>query len=327
MKGITVVICCYNSASRLHETLKHLYLQKKDNSLRLEIIIVDNASTDDTVFVASEIWKQFKNDDIIFKVIEEKQPGLSFARQCGVSEAKYEYIIFCDDDNWLHEDYVQTAYRLISADKTIGVIGGISTAIGDAAMPAWFAKYEEIYSVGKHAPASGIINNKGYVCGAGMVTRKTVFENAVNNKFPFALSDRKGNALSGGGDVEYCLRLILQGYNIFYSEDLVFKHYIPAYRLTEQYRDDLLKGAQNAQWILKEYFEAVHIKNSSTYIKFMMCNKVVKDGIKSLLRNRDLHPSSRKLLYYLFNIGFKNNAELAVIKHFYNYRHISEKLS
>jgi glycosyltransferase involved in cell wall biosynthesis len=321
-KGISVVICCYNSAERLYETLKHLALQKTNDLFPWEIIIVDNASTDNTAVIAERIWKKFERLDVDFKIAAEQQPGLSHARDCGVSAANFEYIIFCDDDNWLNEDYLEAAFKLIETDNSVGAIGGMSTAVSDVELPGWFELYEHAYATGRQSRIPGYINDRGYVTGAGMVTRKAIFTNAVNSAFPSILTDRKGKLLSGGGDVEYCLRLQLQGYNIYYSEELVFKHFIPSFRLTEEYRDGLFQGAADAQWILKEYFEAAKIKRSN---KLKLFAAALKDFSKSILKRKTPNNASLKLLYYSFNIGFKNRNDLAVIKHFYNYRNKASK--
>ena len=56
MKGISIIICCYNSAKRLHETLKHLALQQVSDTIHWEVILVNNNSTDATTQIALEIW-------------------------------------------------------------------------------------------------------------------------------------------------------------------------------------------------------------------------------------------------------------------------------
>src|SRR6185437_11337360 len=101
--GISVIICCYNSATRITPTLQHLFNQKGISLSSWEIIVVDNASTDNTCEKAIEIWESFGPGKPDFKVISEPTPGLSAARQKGINEALYDYVLFCDDDNWLDE--------------------------------------------------------------------------------------------------------------------------------------------------------------------------------------------------------------------------------
>ena len=54
--AISVVICCHNSAAVLPPTLMHLAAQIVDPSVQWEVVVIDNASTDDTVQVATRAW-------------------------------------------------------------------------------------------------------------------------------------------------------------------------------------------------------------------------------------------------------------------------------
>ena len=54
MKGISVVVCCYNSIARIGETLTYLSNQKVPADVAWEIVLVDNASTDRTADFARE---------------------------------------------------------------------------------------------------------------------------------------------------------------------------------------------------------------------------------------------------------------------------------
>src|SRR5688500_17791752 len=96
-EGLSVVICCYNSAERLPQTLRHLAIQKYSPGLNWEVIIVDNNSLDATADVARKEWAQYSTR-VPLKVVTERDPGLSAARSKGVSSASFEFIVFCDDD-------------------------------------------------------------------------------------------------------------------------------------------------------------------------------------------------------------------------------------
>ena len=60
--GISVIICCYNSSLRLDETLKHL-INQKTHGFNWELIVVDNASTDNTEAYARLVLTDVKNID------------------------------------------------------------------------------------------------------------------------------------------------------------------------------------------------------------------------------------------------------------------------
>jgi hypothetical protein len=101
--GVSVVLCCYNSVGRLPETLRHLSMQRLPSGCQWEVLLVDNASQDDTAFVASGLWEDLGRPAPL-RIVHEPIPGLSSARNAGIRNACYEYVILCDDDNWLAPD-------------------------------------------------------------------------------------------------------------------------------------------------------------------------------------------------------------------------------
>ena len=251
--GVSIIICCYNSALRLPETIKYLALQKIHSCKNIEIILINNASTDDTSIVATKEWSKYINCEIEFQVVDQPVPGLSNARHIGVEVSKYEYVVFCDDDNWLCENYIQTTIDILNSDERIAAVGGYGKAISNSDFPEWFEQYEAGYAVGKRGFKSGYLKG-GYqlLTGAGLSFRKTLYLKAFS-ELPSLLADRKGNELSSGGDSEICLRFLLLGYRLYYDERLVYKHFIPSERLTIEYRVKLYAGFEQAAPYLRIY--------------------------------------------------------------------------
>ncbi len=187
--GTSVIICCYNSAKRLPETLQHLAEQFIPEGFNMEIILVNNASTDNTVSLASEIWNRFDFKNIQFKIINESRPGQMFARMRGAEEAQFETLVFCDDDNWLDKNYVFLAYEMLKKTMTIGAGGGKNLPVTNADdYPEWFEEYKNYYGMGIPAGNSGYVSHKTFVLGAGMVTRKTLFLKIFDDEYPSLLN-------------------------------------------------------------------------------------------------------------------------------------------
>lgn len=240
MQGLSVIICCYNSAARLSQTLAHLAKQVTD--VNWEVIVVDNNSTDQTKEVAEQEWKKSSLKTEL-RVVAEKTPGLSAARQKGVQESKFDTIIFCDDDNWLASDYVDTAFKLIHADPTIGAIGAHGTPVFETTEPKWFKNFQSFFAVGEqHDSIAHDINNFQYVYGAGVVINKAALEQLNGLGFVNITTDRIGNKLVSGGDIELCLALQLIGYKVVYNPSLRFQHFMTAPRLTLRYALRLASG-------------------------------------------------------------------------------------
>ena len=92
----SVIVCCYNSAPRLRETLLHLAQQEVTEGFNWEVVLVDNNSTDGTAEVAQSLWAKYGNP-VPLRIVKEHTPGLSYARKKGVEESKGELLVFCDD--------------------------------------------------------------------------------------------------------------------------------------------------------------------------------------------------------------------------------------
>ena len=96
--GVSIMICCHNGAARLPETLAHLSRQKVDPGIPWEVLIVDNASTDDTAPRARQLWPESAPAPL--RIIPEPQQGKPYACLRGLNEARYEFLGIIDDDNW-----------------------------------------------------------------------------------------------------------------------------------------------------------------------------------------------------------------------------------
>jgi glycosyltransferase involved in cell wall biosynthesis len=247
-KGLTIVVCCYNSAERLHQTLQHIAAQKCSGHIDWELIIVNNNSTDTTVSVAKAFAASHPSLQI--KILDESKPGLSFARHCGFVNAAFEYVLLCDDDNWLDPYYLETAYNLMESNPEIGVLGGVGNAVADINIPDWFKRNENSYAVGKLFGNAGYVK---YVYGAGMILRLPVYLNGLKKGFTSLLSDRKGKELSSGGDIELCYMFRLMGYKVFQSEQLKFDHFVDEGKLTDDYRQRINKGFAKTLLALRPY--------------------------------------------------------------------------
>ncbi|WKN44449.1 glycosyltransferase [Tunicatimonas pelagia] len=253
VNGVSVIVCCYNSASRLPQTLKHIAQQKVSNNTSWEVIVVDNASTDNTAGVASQLWQEYGQPTTL-KIIYERQAGLSFARHAGFTSAKYEYCLFCDDDNWLGENYVASVFQIMEKDDRIGVLGGIGEAVCEIEPPEWFEAKQASYAVGSQSLAEGdITHSRGFVYGAASTYRKSVYWSLRKNGYEGFLTGRKGGKMTAGDDSELCYNYAIKGYKIYYSPRLKFKHFIPANRLTESYYQKMCEGFTNSRVVLTLY--------------------------------------------------------------------------
>lgn len=122
---ISVVVPIYNVEKYLNKCVDSLLNQDYTN---LEIILVDDGSTDNSSKIADEYKEKNKN----IKVIHKENGGLSSARNTGLKEAIGKYIIFIDSDDWIDTKMISTLFNLIKEnDADISICGFLRTSGSD----------------------------------------------------------------------------------------------------------------------------------------------------------------------------------------------------
>lgn len=104
---VSVIVPTYNFGKYIGKCVDSILNQSYDN---IEIIIVNDGSTDDTKNILEELKKDNSNIIIINKVNE----GVSVARNIGLDCASGEYVIFVDGDDYLSQDSVEYMVDLIN---------------------------------------------------------------------------------------------------------------------------------------------------------------------------------------------------------------------
>ncbi|MBS1516783.1 MAG: glycosyltransferase [Bacteroidetes bacterium] len=329
-KGVSVVICCYNSAKLLPVTLEHLSRQKTRNYVDWEVVVVNNASSDNTTEVALSEWNKYPGCKGELRVVDQPVPGLSAAREKGIEQSRYEYIIFCDDDNWLDENYIQNVVRVMRSNSEIAIAGCETQEVCEVEPPEWFHKWKNwSYAVGQQFERPGDITwSRGFVWGAGMVLRREALEKLYGEGFKSLLTDRKGKELASGGDTELCYALRLAGWRIWYEPELKLKHYMTAPRLKWDYFLKLWKGFGISTAGLDTYLNVIPgdmIEGNYVEIKktwnenYDDAKQKLKDiGLKKVYFSKDIPEGDPDMPLIVFNQA--RLKELKQIRKLYNSR-------
>lgn len=209
----SVVISSRNRAHALagcFDALSKAALNAADMSV--ELVFVDNNSTDGT----AEIVRQWSaSAPIPVQIIHESKPGLSNARNAGITAAKGRILAFTDDDCEVSPDYFHTLSRLFADDDEIVMRGG-RVDLGDARdLPITIKTDDERAVLTRDLHAGGFIHG-------------------CNMAFPKALIDRiglfdprfgAGAEFRSGEDTDYIHRAFAAGFTVEYRPELVVKHF------------------------------------------------------------------------------------------------------
>src|SRR5262249_114394 len=249
--GISVIVCSHNGAGRVPTTLLHLKSQIP-SAIPWEVLVVDNASTDDTAEVARACWE---GGPVPLRVVNEAHLGVRYARERGFLETKREYLAFVDDDNWVADDWVATAYQILAADSRLGAVGSVLIPACQVPSPDWFENYHSSFAVLTYSDLLRMSEPPKSLPTAGLCIRKRAWEMLVRNGFHFQLSGSVGDSVQGGEDTELTIALRLSGWDLRIDPRLRLQHFMSARRLRWDYLRKLLRSYGASHVALDAYSE------------------------------------------------------------------------
>ena len=102
---ISVIVPVYKVEDCIVRCLDSLRRQSFTN---IEILLIDDASPDN----CGKICELYAEKDSRFRVIHNlTNQGLSVARNIGITNARCDWLMFVDSDDWVHKDYCKEAYE------------------------------------------------------------------------------------------------------------------------------------------------------------------------------------------------------------------------
>ncbi len=130
---ITVAVCTRNRAAGLERLLGSFEQMRIPDSLRWEVLVVDNCSTDKT----REVVEGFRGR-LPIRLLTEMRIGLSKARNCAVDGARGCYLCWTDDDVIVPADWLEVYWRAFCDHPEAAVFGGRIVAVAEAPQARWF---------------------------------------------------------------------------------------------------------------------------------------------------------------------------------------------
>jgi len=111
MPKVSVIVPVYNAEKYIKKCLESIINQTMKD---LEIIVVDDGSTDNSAEIIDETIKS--NDSTIIKYYKKENGGLSDARNYGAKYAEGKYISFIDSDDFIDEDLYENLERYMDEE-------------------------------------------------------------------------------------------------------------------------------------------------------------------------------------------------------------------
>lgn len=231
--GITIAVPTYNRAHFLKFSLLSLQRLVRPAGIDIEIVIIDNDSTDNTaevVAAAAEI------SEIPVRYVRELNQGLCFCRNTALRIALHDDVVYFDDDVEVNPQWLIGYVEAVEAFGADCVVGPVYAHFLDPPpqnlSPRILRSLSSVYSLKGEQPRVLSSEEAHEVPGCNFGVRKR----AALEVGGFDVNlDRKGKGLLAGGDFEFGRRLVLNGKRVCYHPFCSIKHIITSEKLSKGY--------------------------------------------------------------------------------------------
>lgn len=206
---ISLIVAAYNIEQFITRCITSLINQTFEN---LEIIIVNDGSTDNTLHIIDELKKSNKN----IKVINQENRGLIEARKTGFENSTGEYILFVDGDDWLERKAVEILYTNAIKENADIVLFNAFNSYDDGTRTNFNTfNINSIDEIKKDILKALFLDNVLPVVWAKFIKRSFIIEN--NIKFP--------KDISYGEDLAFVSKLFMNKPSITLIDDKLYNYF------------------------------------------------------------------------------------------------------
>jgi len=216
LPAISVIVCTRDRPLSLKRCLETLALLDYP---AYEVVVVDNCSRDPKV---AEIVSESG-----FRYVREDRPGLDWARNRGIQEARNDIVAYIDDDALASPGWLRGVAQGFEEPDVMAVTGLVLPAEIETGAQHDFERYGGMSGgVTGHTIRRSKIGNKalfwasGWGVGANMAFRRELFE--AIGQFDVALD--VGTPTCGGGDIEFFYRTVAAGFALRYEPAAFMRH-------------------------------------------------------------------------------------------------------
>ena len=236
--SITVLICTYNRARLLRETLAAMRTMVPADDARVEIIVVDNNSTDNTPLVVAEAARL---SPVPVIGLSELRQGKSFALNRGLEAATGDVIALTDDDVWPDPHWLNRIVAAFRAHDVTFVFGKVLPRWGRMPPPEMLLQKAQdiwgplaIVDYGDDAVEyDPDRTGQRLPVGANLAFVRQTLVTIGGWRTDLG---KVNNTLISGEDHEIFMRLRRFGlYSGYYDPGISVRHFVPAARLTRAY--------------------------------------------------------------------------------------------
>ncbi|MEM6252379.1 MAG: hormogonium polysaccharide biosynthesis glycosyltransferase HpsE [Cyanobacteria bacterium P01_D01_bin.156] len=237
----TIAICTYNGAQRIPAVLDLLLQQVGTQSIRWEVFVVDNNSSDMTAEVVQQYQQNWPAETPL-RYFFEKRQGAAYARQLAIKSAQSELVGFLDDDNLPHPTWVTAAYEFSQNHPHVGAYGSQIHGQFDCELPDDFERIRSFFALTQRGESAHVYQPRRRVLppSAGLVVRRDAWLSNVPEQL--ILTGRHDEQMLTGEDLEAISHIRRGNWEIWHNPAMKVRHQIPSHRLQRSYLLSFFRG-------------------------------------------------------------------------------------
>jgi GT2 family glycosyltransferase len=205
IQSVSVVIPTFNGASRIGRCLDALLGQTKPEALEVEIIVVNDGSTDNTAEAVS------RYPEVL--LINQANAGPAAARNCGAREAKGDILLFTDDDCVPTSDWLRSILDPFKEPDVVGSKGAYRTRQKSIVARFVQIEYEDRYRLMEGEDKIDFIDTYS----AAFRRDRFLEMNGYDTSFPVACAE----------DIELSYRMSARGWKMVFVPSAIVYHTHP----------------------------------------------------------------------------------------------------
>jgi succinoglycan biosynthesis protein ExoM len=216
---VSISIATYKRSELLKKLMESLILQKTNNEISFEVVVVDN----DPQGSAEEVVRNYKNSRVLdVKYFIQPVKNISLTRNVGVENAVGEYLLFIDDDEIASPDWIQSMVDTICKYNADAVFGRVLSYFEEGT-PDWI-KNNPLFN--RQAPPTG--TEASFTRSGNCIVKASLLKN-----IPGPFDPQYGT--TGGEDTHLFERLRKQGAKFINCYEGYTSEYVPPQRATFNY--------------------------------------------------------------------------------------------
>jgi glycosyltransferase involved in cell wall biosynthesis len=232
---VSVLICTWNRADHLRDTLASLAQSVVPASVAWEVLVVDNNSGDHTPNVVRTAARAYP---VPLRYLFEPRQGRSCAMNAGLAACRAPIVAFTDDDVRVAAEWLDAAVAPFRDDAAIDYTGGPVRPIWEAPPPAWFeasgrALWGTLAILDYGAEPFVFEERRLVPLGVNVAMRRSLIERAGG--FDATLGRGASTGLMGQELPEFLARSRAIGGRGLYVPSMVVNHFVPSRRLRPDY--------------------------------------------------------------------------------------------